>query len=1249
MELRVATLCLILTIAFTANATELQSNAVWYGDPDFPDGSTWQYQLISSGPSGSKIRLECPGFWVQPVVQNGQTRSQIVLPESGLLTTYGYPELPAISKILAIPDDRDPEVVITDVLYESFPLANPYLSLPESGSTFLTNSLTSGVYPEAWATAHDPAIFKDFRVSQVDLFPIRYDADQQQVLLATSMEIEVQTTLPSTNNVKTFHTRQSEAFTPLYESIIDNLGEFNTATPLVGEGPRGAYLIIYDDTSISGLEDVIEQYAVTKRQLGYEVTVAALSEIGETKPEISDYIVEKYYSDEIPLDYVLLIGDVSGNIKIPAYSKVKPGGSGEQDVTDHPYTTVEGNDYFPDILIGRFSVASDIELATVITKNRIYSITPTLGGSDWITKACVVAGNYSDTGQAPITPVWTSLWLVDKLYDYGYTEVDTIFYWEPSPTYPGTGLISTSINGGVGLIAYRGWADANGWQYPVFKVDDVYALTNGYYLPVVVSMVCNTGDFGNANFNPCFGEAWIRAGSPFSPQGGVGFFGPSDLHTNTKWNNALYAGFWEGLLEENLYRFGQAGLRAKLELYYGFPENTGVNDFADFYFHVYNILGDPELPIWTKVPEQINVAVPAQILPGQQVITATVTDADGIPKGGTYVAFYKAGEVLSGSVTGSDGMVSVEIDPLTSGSLTVTATKQHCLPNQQTISVELNDFPIGMASMSVGGDGILEAGETTSLTVTVQNFGTVDLTGVTAELSEEDGYASVTQNSSNPGTITGESTAELTFEVEIDPACPQGHTVEFTVLLSDDQANSDDVKFWIPIGGMLFMPVGIYVENGQLEPGSTAEIRLMLQNAGSIAGTQVNGTLSTTSEYITINSTQAVFPAMTPGSIGTSGNAYELSIDTDTPVGSQAIIELEVSANDGYTQTVSFPVQLGEGSTSAPLGPDSYGYYAYDDTDIDYAEAPVFDWLELDPNYFGTRDVLYNLADDESVVEALPFTFTYYGVEYDTVTICSNGWISFDNSWMANFRNWNLPSALGPPTLIAPFWDDLKADTTGGFNAIHVYTRYDEAEGRYIIEWSRTINRFGYEVYANWKEETFEIVLYDPDVNPTTSGNGEILFQYLVVNNVDANNNYATVGIEDWSHRRGLQYTYSNNYPSTAAPLADNRAIKITTEAPYQASSNAGSGVTTILRLDSPRPNPANPTTTLNFEIPRNGLVTLDVYNTMGQRVMTVLNRTLAAGSHQAGIDGDHLASGIYFAVLHFENQMLTQKILFLK
>ena len=65
----------------------------------------------------------------------------------------------------------------------------------------------------------------------------------------------------------------------------------------------------------------------------------------------------------------------------------------------------------------------------------------------------------------------------------------------------------------MGVINYRGWGDANGWHKPYFHRDEVEDLSNGWRMPIVMSFVCNTGDFGNdysgTGLSKCFGEVLI--------------------------------------------------------------------------------------------------------------------------------------------------------------------------------------------------------------------------------------------------------------------------------------------------------------------------------------------------------------------------------------------------------------------------------------------------------------------------------------------------------------------------------------------------------------------------------------------------------------------------------------------------------------------------------------------------------------------------------------------------------------------
>lgn len=78
-------------------------------------------------------------------------------------------------------------------------------------------------------------------------------------------------------------------------------------------------------------------------------------------------------------------------------------------------------------------------------------------------------------------------------------------------------------------------------------------------------------------------------------------------------------------------------------------------------------------------------------------------------------------------------------------------------------------------------------------------------------------------------------------------------------------------------------------------------------------------------------------------------------------------------------------------------------------------------------------------------------------------------------------------------------------------------------------------------------------------------------------------------------------------------------------------------------------PNPFNPETSLRFSLPASGHAVLKIYNLTGRTVMTLLDRNLEAGWHSAGFNGNHLASGVYLAVLEWENQRAVERLLLVK
>ena len=83
--------------------------------------------------------------------------------------------------------------------------------------------------------------------------------------------------------------------------------------------------------------------------------------------------------------------------------------------------------------------------------------------------------------------------------------------------------------------------------------------------------------------------------------------------------------------------------------------------------------------------------------------------------------------------------------------------------------------------------------------------------------------------------------------------------------------------------------------------------------------------------------------------------------------------------------------------------------------------------------------------------------------------------------------------------------------------------------------------------------------------------------------------------------------------------------------------------------LEQNYPNPFNPTTFIEFAIPVDGMVSLKVYNAVGEEISTLLNEEMTSGTHKINFDGNGLTSGIYFYRLTSGNNISVKKMILLK
>ncbi|MHB8581159.1 MAG: T9SS type A sorting domain-containing protein [Ignavibacteriaceae bacterium] len=78
-------------------------------------------------------------------------------------------------------------------------------------------------------------------------------------------------------------------------------------------------------------------------------------------------------------------------------------------------------------------------------------------------------------------------------------------------------------------------------------------------------------------------------------------------------------------------------------------------------------------------------------------------------------------------------------------------------------------------------------------------------------------------------------------------------------------------------------------------------------------------------------------------------------------------------------------------------------------------------------------------------------------------------------------------------------------------------------------------------------------------------------------------------------------------------------------------------------------PNPFNPTTVISYSIPKENIVTIKVYDILGNEVANLVNEEKPAGSYSVNFNASKLSSGVYFYRMQAGSFMGTKKLILLK
>ncbi|KQC11528.1 MAG: hypothetical protein APR54_10820 [Candidatus Cloacimonas sp. SDB] len=1105
------------------------------------------FQVNSSNLYETDITFELSDFELLNVSEQNTTYTKIICPGSSEFAQPGKPDLPRFTSLIAIPEtgsinfritDSEEQIISDLEIFPRQPLQNE--STRDSFDFLIDNQFyTEGsIFPIQQVVIGEPVILRDLRIVSLTINPFRYDPLTREMHIIKNARIVIESnTFPGINEI-TSTQKKSPAFEPLYKSVILNYEEVRNRNE---EYQDPSYLFIYPNST--QVEQYLQDLVDWKHQKGFIVNAVNTAETGSTSYQIRNFISNAYENWENPPEFVCLVGDAGGSFNIPTGSI--NGGEG-----DHFYTMLAGDDILSDIFLGRLSFNSIFEFQTILNKIFNYEKTPFADFTSWYDSALLV-GDPNDSGPSVID---TKRHIGDMIGHFAENITCTEVY---SGSY--SSQMTTNLNAGVSYFNYRGFAGMSGWT-----VSHINNLNNGFMLPVAVSLTCNTGNFEGTY--DCISEAFLKAGSPSLPKGAIAAVSTATGQTHTCFNNCMDAGIFYGLFADSIHHMGGALNRGKLNMYLNYPDNP--NDQVLYFSYWNNLMGDPGLELWTAVPQDLNVICETEIALGSNFLEVTVENEFEEPLNNARVTILKGDdEIFETGLTDYSGNILLPLNAGETGEINLTVTKHNYIPHLGTINiiqqqqfVNVSEIIIdddNSGSSSGNGDGLINPGEDIELAILLENSGYSDLSGISATLYSNSELIVLNDNFVEYGDIAAGMSAASpdAFDLHISETAIGGSTFLLDLIISDQDRNQWHDIIPLQIAGVILTPLSYEVfdsGNNIIEPGETGQISFSISNLGSIPAEEIYGTLSCDNYHIDILDDQGYFGVILPEEIVSNNtDRFELTVSTHVLAGTQIPLQLQLYNSLGFSQTIFFQLEIGEVTVNDPLGPDTFGYYCYDDED-NSINAPLYNWIEISPALGGpgTEIVMNDYGDMGDVHNIdLPFILRFYDEDYSTASISSNGWICPGFTQNESFMNWSIPGPLGPSPLIAPFWDDLIA-TSGD-----VSYYYDQSNHLFIIEWNNLQNQY------NYAEETFQVIIYDNVYYPTSNHNNELLFQYKVVNNVDQgqysgfwfeHGQFATVGLEDHTASVGLEYTFDNSYPTAAKPLENETALRFTGPPIYQ-------------------------------------------------------------------------------------------------
>jgi hypothetical protein len=551
-----------------------------------------------------------------------------------------------------------------------------------------------------------------YRIASFIVYPVQYNPTTNTLVLNSKMEIQIsykEVSSPVIQKTK----EQKTMFQSIVKEKVINPEDINYYAPSCKSlsADTAEYVIITTDSFVTSFQPLADW----KTKKGVPARIVTTTSIyssysgRDNQEKIRNFI--KYANTNWGTMWVLLGGqcDYENNqLIVPrrdVYYWTSGGTSGYNDQDTIPsdlyFSDLDGNwnndgdgiwgekplngdtlDYYSDVFVGRAPVRTKAQVTTFVNKVLTYEKTPPSGYLKRIFLPSARASTQHDGTRTPdaistITP--SGFWDI-KLY-------------ELSGTLTRTRTVDT-LNSGAGFTHLFGHGNSSSallyTTSPYLASNNIDTLKNGNKRGILNSSCCFVGAFdkGSSLYGyDCFAEHLLT-----TTGGGVAAIMNSRAGWGDQillyWSEALDTSFYSEIFYHNRWHLGEAHAVSKDNFVPRIQWTVGYEYIWAWVIYELNLLGDPEMPMWTDEPGNLFITHNDTLKTGETNFNVGVTNSKA-PVESAFVCAMKSGEIYARGYTNASGSVTLDISPPASapGTLYLTVTKHNYKPHEDTVVV----------------------------------------------------------------------------------------------------------------------------------------------------------------------------------------------------------------------------------------------------------------------------------------------------------------------------------------------------------------------------------------------------------------------------------------------------------------------------------------------------------------------------------------------------------------------------------